>query len=100
MQKFILAFLMSSTGATAGAVSDMKAPSTPEDAPGIAVYEQVCTYCHDHNGVAPVILGRQLPAILTKTLVRSGVGAMPAFRLTEISDSELNSLADWLAKKP
>ncbi len=62
-----------------------------------SVYRTTCGYCHDHVGVAPTITGRKLPSILTETLVRSGVGAMPAFRETEISDDELKLLADWLA---
>ncbi len=60
------------------------------------LYERTCGYCHGHN-VAPIIRGRKLPAAVTSALVRSGNGAMPAFKPTEITDQELEALAQWLA---
>lgn len=66
---------------------------------GKTVYEQTCGYCHGH-GIAPIILGRQLPEELTKVLVRQGLNTMPAFRETDISDTELNNVAAWIKESP
>ena len=65
-----------------------------------AIYATVCGYCHGAN-VGPIILGRHIPAGTIEATVRSGPNAMPAFRPTEITDSELHSLARWIeASKP
>ncbi len=61
-----------------------------------AIYERTCGYCHGHN-VGPIIRGRNLPAAVITTFVRSGNGAMPAFKPTEISDAELAGLARWIS---
>lgn len=58
-------------------------------------YAEVCGFCHGRN-VGPVIRGRGLPASAIKIFVRTGPNAMPAFRPTEISDAELDALANWL----
>lgn len=63
------------------------------------IYERTCGYCHGHN-VGPIILGRNLPPAVIAALVRSGNGAMPAFRPTEISDAELAALAAWISTAP
>lgn len=59
------------------------------------LYDRTCGYCHGHN-VGPIILGRQLPAAVTAAIVRSGNGAMPAFKPTEITDAELAVLSAWI----
>lgn len=81
-------------GAPAGARAQGDASAAPR-APA-AVYAQTCGYCHGAN-VGPVILGRALPAPMIMATARSGRGAMPAFRPTEISDAELAALAAWVA---
>lgn len=63
------------------------------------LYDRTCGYCHGHN-VGPIILGRGLPPQLISAIVRSGNGAMPAFRPTEITDAELAALAQWIAQAP
>jgi mono/diheme cytochrome c family protein len=55
-----------------------------------------CGYCHGKN-VGPVIRGRALPADAIKTIVRHGQNGMPAFRPTEITNSELDKLAQWIS---
>lgn len=59
------------------------------------LYARTCGYCHGHN-IAPIIRGRSLPATVTASIVRSGMGAMPAFKPTEITDAELEALTRWL----
>lgn len=63
------------------------------------LYARTCGYCHGHN-VAPIIRGRNLPAPVIAALVRSGQGAMPAFKPTEITNAELQALAEWLSTAP
>lgn len=70
------------------------APPAPPRAPE-AVYAKTCGYCHGQH-VAPIIRGRGLPPELITLYVRRGQRAMPAFRPTEISDSELAMLAKWI----
>jgi mono/diheme cytochrome c family protein len=60
------------------------------------IYAKTCGYCHGKN-VGPVIRGRALPASVIKTIVRHGQNGMPAFRQTEITNSELGRLADWIS---
>ena len=59
------------------------------------IYSRTCGYCHGKN-VGPVILGLHLPAELIESTVRTGQGAMPAFRQTEISDADLKLLSEWV----
>ncbi|MEO0031661.1 MAG: hypothetical protein RIS94_1419 [Pseudomonadota bacterium] len=73
------------------AATPAPAPRAPE-----AIYARVCGYCHGQH-VAPVIRGRGLPADLIRQYVRTGPRAMPAFRPTEISDTELKALAQWVS---
>ena len=65
-------------------------PRAPEK-----LYAETCGYCHGAN-VGPVIRGRALPAEAIRMIVRHGQNGMPAFRPTEISPAELDSLAGWI----
>lgn len=60
------------------------------------IYDRTCGYCHGHN-VGPIILGRNLAPQVITYFVRNGNGAMPAFKPTEITDTELEALASWIA---
>lgn len=74
-----------------------------EDRPATRSAEQVwadtCHFCHD-NGIGPALLGRQLPVELNKIFVRNGLRQMPAFRVSEIDDGELDALAKWINQQP
>jgi mono/diheme cytochrome c family protein len=79
---------------------------------GKVVYEYWCQTCHGEGDQYPgtvalsVKYGGELPAaleqrtdltpVLIKTFVRNGVSVMPFFRKTEISDSDLEALAQYL----
>jgi (+)-pinoresinol hydroxylase len=83
---------------------------------GKQVFQKWCSACHDSGVRAPgtsalaAKYGKEQPAALTqrkdltpdivKYFVRQGVSIMPIFRKTEISDAELNALADYLAHTP
>ena len=73
-----------------------KATTKRTSRPAEQIYLETCSYCHDH-GIAPVITGRQLPLTQLTTVIRNGLNAMPAFRPTDISDSELKSVATWIS---
>ena len=73
-----------------------KATTKRTSRPAEQIYLETCSYCHDH-GIAPVITGRQLPAVRLTTVIRNGLNAMPAFRPTDISDSELESVTTWIS---
>jgi mono/diheme cytochrome c family protein len=61
------------------------------------IYAKTCGYCHGVN-IGPVIRGRALSVDAVKLMVRSGPNGMPAFRPTEISNSELDALAKWISE--
>ena len=84
---------LASGGALAQATYEVQ-PRAPE-----YLYARTCGYCHGHN-VGPIIRGRHLPAPVIAAMVRSGQGAMPAFKPTEITDTELQALAAWLSTAP
>ena len=81
-------------------------------AKGKQVYDYWCATCHGpelpgtmaletkYKGSKPALLEerKDLPAAVTKTFVRKGVSVMPFFRKTEISDSDLDALAAYVAR--
>jgi mono/diheme cytochrome c family protein len=88
-------------------------PSDPYAA-GRAVYTKWCAPCHDpgvihpgtnaltakYQGVKSGVLleWKDLPPELVRHLVRNGISVMPQFRKTEISDTDLDELAKFLAR--
>ncbi|HEY8519127.1 MAG TPA: cytochrome c [Gammaproteobacteria bacterium] len=80
---------------------------------GKAVFDKWCEPCHGdgpgkpgtaalqalYNGQKPALLEERTDLVpeITKAFVRSGVSVMPFFRKTEISDAELDALAEYLA---
>lgn len=83
--------------------------------PGQKVYERWCAPCHaagpGHPGTQSlqVKYGGKTPAVLLERtdltsasvafFVRHGVLSMPPFRKTEITDTELVALADFVARR-
>jgi mono/diheme cytochrome c family protein len=99
----ILAFASLSAQAQDGSAVDL----------GKQVFDRWCAACHAagpgmpgtaalevlYRGEKPALLEQRsdlLPAV-TRAFVRNGVSVMPPFRKTEISDAELDALADYLA---
>lgn len=62
---------------------------------GEKIYAKVCSYCHD-TSVAPPLFGRNLSGAYIHEVVLKGRGPMPAFRPTDFSDEELESLSIFL----
>ncbi|MEL0081885.1 MAG: cytochrome c [Gammaproteobacteria bacterium] len=78
---------------------------------GEELFNHYCFHCHGegegkpgatmlaikHGEEKSIIKGRQdLPAIYIKTVVRDGLLEMPPFRFTEISDEQLDLVADYV----
>lgn len=76
---------------------------------GQDLFAQKCAQCHASGGwgtralarrMAPAraeLLARQsVPAALVKVVVRRGIGSMPQFTPTDLTDDELALLARWL----
>lgn len=82
-----------------GAMADASAQAAGEWRGPEHMYRSICRYCHD-TGVSPVLQGRQLPVEYIVDRVRKGFGAMPAFKPSELSDADLDALAQWLAGNP
>lgn len=95
--------LLAAAAVLVAVVAGMASARSSDDAPrtasgwrdGADVYANVCRHCHE-SGVAPVILGRKLPAPVIAVFVRNGNRAMPAFRAAEIDDAALAQLGDFI----
>jgi mono/diheme cytochrome c family protein len=85
------ALLVSGVAFGAQKLGQVESERAPE-----ALYAKTCGYCHGKN-IGPVIRGRGLPADAIKRQVRHGQNGMPAFRPTEITNSELDALAKWIS---
>lgn len=88
---------LQSSGQAAPSGTATRYPDARLAAGGEGTYSRTCAYCHGAN-VGPVLLGRGLDPAAIAAMVRNGMGAMPAFRPTEISDAELADLAAWVSK--
>jgi len=94
----------------AGSASAQDGPAHP----GKTVFDKWCTPCHGDGPGKPgttVLRNRyddSIPALLEErtdmtgeflaTFVREGIGVMPPFRKTEITDDELQSMIDYLVR--
>jgi len=105
--------------AAAAVLGLMAAPAFAQDRPdehaaGRTVYERWCAPCHaagvTHPGTHALMVKYQgvksgvllewtdLPVDTVKFVVRHGISVMPQFRKTEISDQDLDALAQFLAR--
>lgn len=89
------------------------------DLPGRVLFEHNCAPCHgtgpgdDRSAMLPgttkltekyegalpgaLELRDNLPAPVLRAFVRQGTGAMPPFRASELSDADIDAIADYLA---
>ena len=85
--------------------------SRPDATGGEALYVEHCAMCHGANGMGTGLLGRRtqpalleardnLPAQYVIVAVRQGIGNMPALPRGEVSDADLQEIADYLAAGP
>jgi len=70
-----------------------------EERTGRTVFMQACYQCHPGGmaGLGPAINDKPLPEWLVKMQVRQGLGAMPSFDESEISESDLDALAAYVS---
>ena len=79
---------------TTSSGGDAKLATGPE-----GTYSRTCGYCHGSQR-RPGDPRAQYPPEAIQAVVRSGMGAMPAFRPTEISDADLKRLSEWISHSP
>ena len=108
-----LAFWSFATLALAGAVSVVGKAEASDTNSGRALFLERCGGCHLEGGFGTRVLSRRvpegqaelqkremLPAALTKLVVRRGIGSMPQIRAAELSDADLQAIADYLEQRP
>jgi mono/diheme cytochrome c family protein len=73
-------------------------PKTASIAEGERIFNAQCSYCHPGGaaGLGPSLNNKPAPAFAIRFQIRHGLGAMPAFDSTQISDSQLHAVADYL----
>jgi mono/diheme cytochrome c family protein len=79
---------------------------------GEALYVEHCMMCHGPNGMGTGLLERAgrpepllemrsgLPAAFYVTAARNGIGNMPAIPRGEVSDEQMQAIAEYLAAGP
>lgn len=83
----------------------------PDASGGEALFVEMCIMCHGANGMGTSLLGRAgrpqplelrpgLPAAFYVSAARNGIGNMPAIPRGEVSDEQLQAIADYLAAGP
>ncbi len=97
-------------GSNAASAAD--ASLSPEQQHGQKLFRGTCFYCHSEKMWGTLALERRRPngdALLEKrtdlapelvrSVVRNGLGSMPAYRRTELTDAELDAIVAYLTKK-
>jgi mono/diheme cytochrome c family protein len=85
------------------------APVTPQ-ARAVVVFDRICSSCHGPAGWATRTLAKRMPADqallanrrdltpeFLRAVLRNGIGSMPRFTPTDLSDGEIAALATWLS---
>lgn len=69
-----------------------------EVAAGRVVFMEYCQQCHPHGeaGLGLAINNKPLPGFMIRFQVRNGLGVMPKFKDSVISDEELGQLIAYL----
>ena len=116
MKRILIAGLLLAGGAAiAQGPPPAPKPTTLASRPGAtggeALYIEHCASCHAPNGMGTGLLARRiqpalleardnLPAAYVVAAARNGIGNMPAIPRGEVSDAELQAIADYLAAGP
>lgn len=112
-QSLLLMVVVAAWAVSSVAIAQEPQPARP--ATGAQIYAKWCADCHSTSqGPGSMVLQRRyqgaVPAVLEERdglnsqfvslVVRRGVGFMPSFRKTEISDEELALVAQYLVSGP
>lgn len=103
--KFSIVALVALSVATGAAASERPAA-------GQALYRSRCGMCHQEGGFGANTLAERLgkglsileqrtdlDPTLVRQVVRRGIGSMPAITKVELTDEELGTIADYLARR-
>jgi (+)-pinoresinol hydroxylase len=112
--RIVLLALMGLTAASPAMAQPAKGAKPAAAATGKQVFDKWCAACHAASDRSPgtaslaVKYGKEMPAALEERtdltpetvslFVRQGVLIMPPFRKTEITDTELQALGEYLTK--
>lgn len=82
---------------------------TPRQAEGQRLYAATCIYCHNPRAYGTEALGRRLgpdkavldgredlPDDYIRGVIKQGLGNMPAYTPTDLSDDEISAIVDYL----
>ncbi len=95
--------------AVVAVVTAIATAQTSPPADGKALYKEKCVMCHDKTGMGTGLLSRRVKVaeLLLRTdlnpqyivaSARSGIGNMPAIARGEVSDRDLQAIADYLTQ--
>jgi mono/diheme cytochrome c family protein len=97
--------------ATAGPLAAQEPQLTPHQEQGRKLYQSTCLYCHGEKVWGTFALQRRLGAEhgllekrtdlvapFVKSVVRNGLGSMPAYRRTELTDADVEAIAAYLTR--
>jgi mono/diheme cytochrome c family protein len=95
----------------AGAARAADAPLSAQQQQGQKLFRNSCFYCHSEKVWGTLSLERRRPngdALLEKrtdltpdflrTVVRNGLGSMPAYRRTELNDTDVDAIIAYLTR--
>ena len=79
-------------------LSSRQLPENPGVQRGEKVFYEHCHQCHvgGEAALGPALNNKPLPGFLIRMQVRAGLGAMPSFPASHISDDELSDLVTYL----
>ena len=65
---------------------------------GAALFQKLCYQCHPagNSGLGPALNDKPLPEAAIRTQIREGVGAMPSFGADQLTDEEVDAIADYV----
>jgi mono/diheme cytochrome c family protein len=73
-------------------------PATAEVARGAQLFRKFCYQCHPNGGggLGPALNNKPLPELAIRKQIRNGVGAMPAFDESWLSDAEVAAISEYV----
>jgi mono/diheme cytochrome c family protein len=111
IRNIMLLASFAATSLVAGVALQAQAPTRPAPVNGKSLFQAQCAGCHLDRGFGTRVLSRRVPegqatlearkdlnADYVSMVVRRGIGSMPQFRKSELSDVELDAISTYLEK--